>query len=233
MTAREVPGSPAMVRTIAGVTLRRLSRGKALWIGALLAALPAIFAVIFRRWAHAPAIGDLFRMSTLLLVLLPAMFVGASVGEELEDRTSTYLWSRPLERWTVLAGKLCALAPIVIALVVGSWLAAYRLGLGELPGAASAFALGAGCIAASVTAAGISTVVPRHGMALTIGYLLVDLFIGSLPFSLQQLSISYQVHTLSHLAGGEPETAGPAIGLAAITGVWALIALLRIRRFEA
>jgi len=33
----------------------------------------------------------------------------------------------------------------------------------------------------------MATVAPKHGMALTIGYMLVDLFIGAMPFSLNEL----------------------------------------------
>jgi ABC-type transport system involved in multi-copper enzyme maturation permease subunit len=232
MIERVVPGTPAMVRILAGITLVRLVRGKALWIGALLAALPVVYATIAQSRGVAPAVTDLFRMTTLLLALLPAMFVGAAVGEELEDRTATYLWSRPLERWAVLAGKLCALAPIVIALLVISWYAAVEISAGTLPGLASGVALAAGSLAASLVATGIATVVPRHGMALTIGYLLVDVFIGALPFSLEQLSITYQTVTLAHLGDGPAEIVGPVIALAAVSAVWSAVALVRIRRFE-
>ena len=116
MSERAVPSTSQAVWTLAAVTLKRLGRGKALWIGGLLAALPVLSASVLhaRRFAASP--DDLFKPTTLLLVLLPAMFIGASLGEEIEDRSSTYLWSRPIARGAVLAGKLCALTPIVIAL---------------------------------------------------------------------------------------------------------------------
>jgi hypothetical protein len=160
------------------------------------------------------------------------MFVGASVGEEIEDRTSTYLWSRAIERWAVLAGKLCALTPIVIALVVGSWLAAMYVLTGAAPPAVSCVALAAGCVAASLTAAGISTVVPKHGMALTIGYMLVDNFVGVLPISVREISITHQVRVLSHLEGGPAVVATPLLALAMIGAVWSVIGFVRIRRLE-
>src|SRR5262249_18729219 len=123
MSDRPVPTTLSPVWTLAAITLKRLGRGKALWIGALSAALPPVFGIAFsatRLHAHGGtrAPDDLFSITVGLLAMLPAMFVGSSIGEEIEERTSTYLWSRPIARWAVLAGKLCALTPIVIALIV-------------------------------------------------------------------------------------------------------------------
>ena len=79
----------------------------------------------------------------------------------------------------MLAGKLCALVPIVIALIVGGWYAGIRIWTERGAVARSAASRSPPvCVAASLVAAGIATVVPKHGMALTIGYMLVDLFIG-------------------------------------------------------
>jgi ABC-type transport system involved in multi-copper enzyme maturation permease subunit len=209
------PTSWSTVQTLAGVTLRRLSRGKALWIGALIAALPLVYAFIMRgRGAASP--DDLFTFLRPLLALLPGMFIGASIGEEIEERTSTYLWSRAIERWVVLAGKLVALAPIVIGLVVAAWVVSTAILTGSPPTAISCVALGAGALAASLTAAGISTVVPKHGMALTTGYMLVDNFIGVLPVSLREVSITYQAGELAHLEGGPMVIITPVIALAVI-----------------
>ena len=47
MSERIVPTTSSTVWTLAAVTLKRLGRGKALWIGALIAALPPAFAVVF------------------------------------------------------------------------------------------------------------------------------------------------------------------------------------------
>jgi ABC-type transport system involved in multi-copper enzyme maturation permease subunit len=218
-----------MIRTLAGVTLVRLGRGKALWIGAALAALPVVFAAVLQARGHASP-SELFAPSMLLFAVLPALLVGASVGEEIEERTSTYLWSRPIVRWAVLAGKLLALTPIVVALSVGGWVIASALATAG-PSIASCLGLAAGAVACSLVVAGIAVVVPRHGMALTIAYMLVDLFLGGLPFSLQQLSITYQTRALAGLAG-EPAIAAPLIGLVVIAGAWMAIGLGRIRRIE-
>ena len=85
--------------------------------------------------------------------------------------------------------------------------------------------------ATSFVAAGIATVMPRHGMAMTIGYMLVDLFIGAMPFSLAELSITHQTGVLAQLGGPSP-VATPLVAMAAVAGTWAAIGLVRIRRFE-
>ena len=38
----------------------------------------------------------------VVMALLSSVFVASSIGEEIEERTITYLWSRPLPRWTLL-----------------------------------------------------------------------------------------------------------------------------------
>jgi hypothetical protein len=227
---RAVPPTWAMIRTLVGVTLKRLTRGKALWIAAGLAALPVVFAIVLQAAGRPASPSELLAPTMLLFAVLPALLVGASVGEEIEDRTSTYLWSRPIARWAVLAGKLLALTPIVAALIVGGWAIASAFAT-RAPSIASCAGLAAGAVACSLVVAGIAVVVPRHGMALTIAYLLVDLFVGELPFSAQQLSITYQTRTLAGL-GGAPAIAAPLIGLVVIAGVWTAIGLRRIRRIE-
>jgi len=227
-----VPSALSTVATMASVTLKRLGRGKALWTGGAIAVLPIGFAVIVRT-RHSALNGKMLIPSLLLLVILPAMFIGGSIGQEFEDRTTTYLWSRPIARWAVLAGKLCALTPIVIVLIVGSWCAASTIWVGAAPTPASCGALAAGAVAASLVAAGITMVLPRHGTALTIGYLLVDLFVDAMPFSLRELSITHQTGQLAHLGSQAPITATPVIAIAAIAALWTVIGLARVRRIEA
>jgi hypothetical protein len=227
---RAVPPTSAMIRTLVGVTLKRLTRGKALWIAIVLAALPVVVASVLAARGRPPSPSELFAPTMLLFAVLPALLVGASVGEEIEDRTSTYLWSRPIARWAVLAGKLIALTPIVVVLLVGGWAIAAATA-GTTPSVTAVLGLTAGAVATSLVVAGIAVVVPRHGMALTIAYMLVDLFIGELPFSMQQLAVTYHTRVLAGVDGA-PAIVTPLIGLVAIASVWAVIALRRIRRIE-
>jgi ABC-type transport system involved in multi-copper enzyme maturation permease subunit len=228
------------VITLALVTLRRLFRGRAVWVSLLVAAAPIAFAVtVERRVGDGPGswvfgAGEAtFTVELFVLAILPALFIAASIGEEIEDRTTTYLWSRPVARWHVLAGKLVALAPLAIALVVVSWVVAIELGLHMLPPVRSMVGLGAGALAISLVATGIATLVPKHGMALSIIYLLFfDLPIGEIPASLQILSVTHQTKLLAGFRYGETAVAAPSITMAVIGGVWLAIGLWRIRRLE-
>ncbi|HEY6173254.1 MAG TPA: ABC transporter permease subunit [Kofleriaceae bacterium] len=225
------PGSWAAAATLAGVTLTRLGRGKALWLCALIAALPIGFGAIMHARHVAPFYNDLFVLWRLILALLSAMLVASSIGEDIEDRTGTYLWSRPIARWAVLVGKLCALTPIVVVLVVASWFATIEVWTAGAPTAISCVGLAAGSVTACMVAAGIATVVPKHAMALTIGYMLVDNFVSAWPFSLRELMLAHQTTALAGIAD-DAAIVTPVIALAAIAGAWAAIGLVRIRRLE-
>ena len=239
MTAPQprVPGVLATTGTIAALTLTRILRGRALWVGALIALMPVVFATLLRAYDRPPygMLQDLLTFEQLLLAVLPALFVAAAIGEDIEDRTTTYVWSRPIPRWTVLAGKLVTLVPIVAAFVIASWAVASQVGPQIGPSAASIGALAAGAVGISMIAATIGTLVPRHGMALTICYMLFfDLPVGLLPGTLKELSVSHHVRMIADVVeqhAESPQLAG--LGIAIISAVWLAIALLRIRRLEA
>ncbi len=229
---RTVPTGLGTTATIAALTWTRLLRGRALWVAILVAMLPLAYAAVTRS-INEPAGPELFAIEVLILAVLAPMLVGASIGEEIEDRTTTYLWSRPVPRWAVLAGKLVALAPLAAAIVIVSWIGAARLAWDTWPPLLSCAALGAGALTMSFLATGIATLAPRHGMALSIVYMLFfDFPVGILPATLRELSVAHQVRSLagSNLLENDPVTA--VIALAIISGVWILIAALRVRRLE-
>jgi ABC-type transport system involved in multi-copper enzyme maturation permease subunit len=231
-----------VIGVIAQLTLARLRRGRALWAALIIALLPAAAAIVFRGQVHserdrAEMISGLYVPQLLVLAVIPAMFVASSIGEEIEDRTITYLWSRPLARWHVIAGKLVALAPVAVAITVVGWLLAVQLGLGSVAPVRTLVGLGAAALAISMVSAGIATVAPKHGMALTIIYMLLfDLPIGEIPASLQILSVTHQARMIAGIRtlGVEPGSpVGPAITMAVIGSIWLAVGLWRIRRLEA
>jgi len=230
---RRIPSGLGTTATIAGLTWMRLVRGRALWVGALIAVLPVLFAGAMRSVGEHTG-GELFGIEVLILAVLAPMLVGASIGEEIEDRTTTYLWSRPVPRWAILAGKLVALAPLAAVLVIASWIAASRIAWDSWPTVQTCIALGAGAVTISLVSAGISTLAPRHGMALTIVYMLFfDFPLGILPATIRELSIAHQVRSLAGTSPTETGATSAAIALAIIAGVWTLIAAVRVRRLEA
>lgn len=231
-----------MIGTIARVTLMRIRRGQAMWVALGIAMLPLIVAVALQQAVADPRdrmdlIIYLHIAVTFVLAIVPALFVASSIGEEIEDRTITYLWSRPLPRWQVIAGKLVALAPIAAALVLVGWLLAIGIAYDRLAPTWTIVAIAFATLAVSCVAAGISTLAPKHGMALTIIYMLLfDLPIGEIPASLQILSISHQTRLLAgittHGIQDGPRLV-PAITIAVIAAVWLAVGLWKIRRTEA
>jgi len=220
---------------IAQLTLVRLFRGRAVWVSGIIAALPIVFAAAVRAQGQRSNVQvDVLVFQTLLLAVLPAMFVASSIGEDIEDRTTTYLWSRPVPRWSVLAGKLVALAPLSALLIVGSWIASVYAGVHAMPSGLSILALAAGAIAVCLVAAGIASLVPKHGMPLTIAYMLFDIPVGVMPVSLAELSVTHQLRALAQVVPEIKDApGGGAIGLAVLGTIWLGIALWRIRRLEA
>jgi len=229
-----VPSTAEAMSALARVTLRRTMRRKAVWIALVFALLPRLFVQAMGQRALLSHADDAFNVTLLLLAVVPPLFVAGAIGEEIEDRTATYLWSRPLARWTLVVGKLLVLAPLAVAVVCAGWIVA-RLGLDDslvLP-VRTTLAIGAGALAMSVVSAGIATLVPKHAMALTIVYVLADLFIGALPISLGRLSITRQAGIIATNHSDASTIAEAAAAMTVIAGVWLIVSLLRIRKLEA
>lgn len=231
MSAREVPSTMSTLSTMIRVTWRRLFRGRAVWVCLGIALLPAFLAAVV---PHTRGTLELITIAEfLVMTVLPPVFVASSIGEEIEERTTTYLWSRPIARWTMIVGKLVALAPIASILIAVGWYLAAQTNTGSPPSTDSLIAFTAGGLAISVMSAGLGTLVPKQGMALAIIYLvIIDSAIGAIPASLQSISITHQVVLLSGLDEHVPKLQ-PAITMAVIAAVWLAIGLLRLRRREA
>jgi len=198
MTARGGAGVVAVAR----VALLRLVRGRASWLVALVAAVPLPFAA----WLHAraDAMASAFEVVKLLVAIVPAWLVAAALGDELDH--ATYTWARPLPRWTIVVGKLVALAPLAVVAICASW---------------------CGC-----AAAGIAVLAPRFAMALAIVYALFDLLIGELPVSLRLASMTGSATRLADITT-EGSVGWAAARLAGIAAIWLAIALVRVRHREA
>lgn len=223
--------------TIARVTVRRLIRGRALWVGAMIALLPSGYAALTaakRQEGFADPL-SVFGFVQLVLAVLPALFVASSIGDDIEDRSITYLWSRPIPRWSVAVGKLIAMVPVIWLLSIASWCVAIVAGAGE-PTLASIGALVIVGTALSIIAAAIATLAPRYGMALTVVYMLFfDLPLGVMPAAIKNLSITEHGRSIANLKPALDALSAPAatVGIAIIAGLWAVIGLWRIRRLEA
>lgn len=242
------PGRPLSGWTAArlqgGWTARRLLRGRMLWVAGFFALAPIALAAVLVQVAHEVKWDDLFAPIAILCGIVPPLFTASMVAEEFEDRTYTYLWSRPLPRWSVLVGKLLATAPIAAALLAVTALVCYQLAhRGETaahpwPTAAAGKAVLAVSMAAltlSIVAGGIAVLMPRHGIAVAYAYLLVlDIPLGAMPFSIAKLSMTHHVVTLGGVRDGSPDASptAAAIWLLGIAAFWLVLGLWRIGRSE-
>lgn len=225
---------------LARLALVRVARGKALYIAAALIALPIIVVAVqvgldkprAEIWRAA------FEMTLWILPVVPSILVAPSLADELEDKTSAYLWSRPLPRWSIVAGKLVGLAPIA-ALIMATGLTVCWViagGPSAIPAdlaARSIVAVAAAALVASMVVAAIATLVPRHAVATSVVYLLfVDGFVGMLPLKFQYTSVAFGARAIAGYGYDPASVAAGVITLVAISMVTVLIAVRRIATLE-
>lgn len=225
----------AAARILAGVALRRLLRSKTLWIVAVLALVPLIISALVSR-AQGGSWRDGFELLTLFMVIVPPLLVAAAVSEEIEDRTYTYLWSRPFPRWSMVVGKVLAGAPIAIGLLGASAAATFQVTHASARADAdlgrALLACVVGGLGVSMIAAGIAALAPRLAQRLTYAYLFVDLALGQIDFSLQNLSITFHIRQVAGVTRTIDPALGGAIWCVAIGAFWLAIGLVRLRRAE-
>jgi len=235
----------AAARLQAGWSARRFLRGRSLWVAAFFALGPIGFAAVAARTGHAVRWVEFVAPLVLLSAIVATLFTASAVADEIEDKTFIYLWSRPLPRWSMLIGKLMATAPLTIAVLAAAAAIAYQLGAAAAdparPWPAMALlrllgAMAAAAVALSMVSGGIAALVPRHGLGVTYGYLLLlDFPVGAMPFSLANLSL---LRHITIAAGAEATGTGPgspagsAAWLFGIGAFWLGLGLWRISRSE-
>ncbi len=233
------------------LSLRQLGGRMRLAIVLLLAALPVALAVIIFFTAGDEAGYE----SDFVNVLLDGMIVGgimpivtmalstAVFGNELEDRTLSYLVLKPIPRWRIALPKL--LAPIVIAgpLLVASGVAATIIGLDSGPRAAAA--VGAALFAGVVTYAAIFTwagLISTRAIAFALIYVFLwEGLISSFIHGVDYLSVRGYTLAIMH---GIDETGlqvlssrviglpAAAVGAGAVTVGFFLLAVRRLRTMD-
>jgi ABC-type transport system involved in multi-copper enzyme maturation permease subunit len=228
----------------AGWSARRLVRGRVVWVACAFALGPIGVAIALDQSGRTAEWDTLFRPLRLLCAIVVPLFAATATADEIEERTYTYLWSRPLPRWSVLVGKLWAAAPIAAALLCVAALVSFQLGRGAmspqdpwpataLPRALAAVSLAA--LALSMVSAGIAVLTPRHGLGVAYAYLVVlDFPVGAMPFSIANLSTSHHILVVGGLVspGADGSAAASVVWLLGIGLFWLLIGLWRISRSE-
>jgi len=222
---------------IARVTLTRTLRGRALWVVLVLSGLPTLFAAILKAWSHME-LGYVVGMWSLLFAILPPVLLASAIGEEVEERTMTYLWSRPIPRWSVVIGKMVALVPLLWVAFGAAILVPFYL---FVPDATAATATAVRLIAVTVLAtagvsavtAGLTALAPRHGTIFSIAYLVfIDQGLAVIDTSVSRLSVVYNATQLAGIEHPATDAGGSIAWLAALIALWVGLAVWKIRRLE-
>ncbi len=237
-TARRIPSAFESLAAIARLSARRLSRTRSIWIALILAALPVVAAALLKRASAHDNWTEIFNLVTAVLAVIAPLCFTSAVAEEIEDRTFTFLWSRPVPRWAVLAGKLAGVFPLAAAVAIGCLVGCLFSYYGSVAGdvellARAVIAMLCGVLMSGVAAASIGLLIPKHAVGAAIFLLLaVDMPVGSIPFSVAKLSITYHVRAIAGVAI-EPESAlSAAIWSAILLAIWGGLGIWRITRAE-
>jgi len=194
-----------MIGVIFGLTLRQVIGRRSTLVLLAFSSLPVVISIVFRlndpgvdpeRWTARVLLSGLV-VTTMLPVI--ALFLGTSVlGNEIEDGTATYLLTKPVPRWQILAAKLAVAWLVTATFALASTLIS---GLVALEGSGSsiisgfAVAVVAGALAYSAVAVLLSIVTSR---ALIAGFVYVflwegvitGLFSGTRNFSIRHYCLS-------------------------------------------
>jgi ABC-type transport system involved in multi-copper enzyme maturation permease subunit len=241
----EAAAGASPIAILARLTWLRLRRGRAKWVSALLALTPPVLGLLLELDESLDP-GDRWKLvlylSLVPVLLATALHLASAVGDELESRTYTYLWSRPMPRRALIFGKLLGTLPMVaVAFFVSItvlwaviWQGDAGAHLGELGRAL--FGVAGAIVASAALALVAGTFFPRYPLAIMLGYVLIGDQLLSIVPAVRQLSITYQAGQLAGVAmPGMPMDGTLTSGLVtllALTAVWLGLALWRVERTE-
>lgn len=230
------PTALGAVTAIAALTLKRFLRSKAIYVAGAMGLLTLIPLLISKSQVDNPARhwSDFLQSAALVQLLVTAMLTAPIIAEEIEDKTYAYLWARPIPRWTVFAGKLLVGASIaalimLLAVAIGN---SMIVGMSpELP--QTVFAIVLGVFVTGSIAACFGTLLPKHPLAVSLGYFMVlDFGIGAMPFALARLSVMHNVIALSGVGEHADTTVTSMLWLLGVGAFATVITLRRLSRKE-
>lgn len=204
------PSGLGAARLIAGLSLRRTRRGGLIWLPVVVLALLLLAAVVALVTGKAGV--DFFKgsLDILLRYLIPFVMIlhgSSAVGEEVQAKTITYLFSRPIPRWSLPLGKfagnlglgLLLLLPVTLLLYVLALLGELELFTTELP------LLGRGLLAVVVAALLYGALGTAFGTMVTRGAFVValvvwgvlDVAFGFIPGALKAVAMNVHLRVLT------------------------------------
>jgi len=193
--------------------LLRTAKARRMWLVALGAALAPLIALLIEQSPRPvkgldvlTALGYFVMIN--LMAPLASVIVGAAVlGEEIEDRTITYLLTRPISRPAILIGRWLASATVLVTLFALSAAALVWITQGypsrgsardAIPeGLGQALVVGAALAVATYSALFASLgVFFKHPMIIGLAYsFVIEVFLANLPGRNQSLTIQYYVRS--------------------------------------
>lgn len=217
-------------KVLARLAWLRLIRGRTLYVTGVLAVVPIVLAAIARGEPKKAAWeASLEAVLRFVIPLGAAIHVSGAVGDELEQKTFTYLWSRPIPRASVIAGRLAVMTPLIFGVAAAATLASFLVAGGAtgaddlMAGLAGAGASALGC---SLFAVGGGALFPRQPMLFTMGvFLTVEQFLFAIPAA-KHLSIVSHTRVIAGLEADGSKGAA-AFGLALLSAGWLAIGLYR------
>ena len=89
----------------------RLRRGRLVWVALVLLALPVLATALLAasgKWGRDLFDNILEVHFRFLVLFLPALATSQAVGEEIDQKTFTFVFARPAPRWAMSIGKYLA-----------------------------------------------------------------------------------------------------------------------------
>lgn len=218
-------GRPAMTeaaRIFARMSWLRMRRGRVVWLAAALFALPLVYVgglAIAGHWGRG-LFDDVCELYFRFLVpFVPALTASATVAEEIENKTFTFVFARPAPRGALVIGKLWAATAPAIAVVVPSLALAWLVAQARFPSDMAdswphllrvELAAVAGLAAYGSLAAAIGTLFSRHPLVAVLVYLmLIEAALGSAPIVLNLITVGWHLRNIAELP--LPDTAFMAL----------------------
>jgi len=243
--------------TLLYLHVRMLLSEKRAWIVLLVAALPLLLSVVIGRRGPthrgAEEVTELsiycFVVHVLAVSGLLSLLLGSSlVASEVENRTITYLFTRPVARWRIVAAKFTAtcafLLPPVALSLLGSWFILGAPGGAPVLGALMASAV-LSVPAYTAVFALLGTIAVARALVVGIVYIVFfEGFLSLVPAVINSLTISYYLRSLAvgvsgievptfieRIVGNE-SPASCVMVIAAITAIGVGLAALIVSRRE-
>ncbi|MBI4563883.1 MAG: ABC transporter permease [Planctomycetes bacterium] len=168
----------------------------------LFIALPIRLVDGFRQWEGSVAAGIfLYLLYPQTICMLLALLYGTSViSSEIEDKTLTYLFTRPLPRWQLIVGKYVAivacLTPPALVSLCACWLVlglegGYEMLLGQMLATAGAVA------AYTAIFSMIGSYFHKRPLVIGAIYAAIEILLSFIPALVSSLTVSYFLRSLA------------------------------------